>query len=62
MVKSLGRANMVEFLLAGDAFHGASVRREAKAFIKVNLSWMKGRQDWKEKFGGNKDMIIEVLE
>jgi len=62
MVQVLGRENMVEFLLAGDTYHGARIRREAKAFIRANLGWLKGRQGWKEEFVGNLALIIELLE
>jgi len=62
MVEILGRENMVEFLLAGDTHHGAKIRRAAKAFIRANLSWLKVKQGWKEEFGGNLALIIELLE
>ena len=62
MVQVLGRENMVEFLLAGDTYHGARIRREAKAFIRANLGWLRGRQGWKEEFVGNLALIIELLE
>ena len=62
MVEILGRENMVEFLLAGDTHHGARIRRAAKAFIRANLSWLKVRQGWKEEFGGNLALMIELLE
>jgi len=62
MVEILGRENMVEFLLAGDTHHGARIRRAAKAFIRANLSWLKVKQGWKEEFGGNLALIIELLE
>lgn len=62
MVGILARTNMVEFLLAGEAHHGARVRKEAMRFLRANLAWLKGRQGWKELFQENKDLIIEVLE
>ena len=53
---------MVEFLLAGDTLHGTRIRAVAKAFVRINLGWLKGKQGWKEGFGKNFALMVEVLE
>ena len=59
MAQVLNQGNMVEFMVAGGRFNGVEIKREAKAFIQYNLVWLKG---WKERFGEEKDLLVEVLE
>ena len=62
MVQVLDQGNMVEFMVAGERFHGAEIRRKAKAFIQDNLDWLKQQEGWKERFGEEKELLVEVLE
>ena len=62
MVQVVDQGNMVEFMVAGERFHGAEIRRKAKAFIQDNLDWLKQQEGWKERFGEEKELLVEVLE
>ena len=62
MAQLLNQGNMVEFMVAGERFNGVEIKREAKAFIQYNLVWLKQQEGWKERFGEEKDLLVEVLE
>ena len=62
MIQVIGRGNMVEFLVAGERSHGARVRAAAKALTQANLAWLKQQKGWKERFGEEKNLLVEVLE
>jgi hypothetical protein len=62
MIRLLDRENMVRFFLAGEKHNGPRIREKAKQFVRVNLKWLRGQAGWKEAFGDELKLIIEILE
>jgi hypothetical protein len=62
MIRLLDRENMVGFFIAGEKYNGQRIREKAKEFVRANLRWLRGQAGWKEAFGAEKDLIIEILE
>ena len=60
-VQVVDQGNIVEFMVAGERFHGAEIRRKAKAFIQDNLAWLKQQEGWKARFRGQAELILELL-
>ena len=56
MVQVVDQGNIVEFMVAGERFHGAEIRRKAKAFIQDNLDWLKQQEGCKERLGEEKEL------
>jgi hypothetical protein len=61
MVQLLRRENMVEFFTAGDKYNGQRVRARAKLLITLHLGWLVRQDSWREAFGDNKELVIEIL-
>ena len=59
---ALDRNNMVQFIMAGEAYNGARIRREAREFVMANIKW--GGEGWRKELEGQaqKDLLIKVLE
>ena len=62
MMDNLNTDNMVKFFLAGDQYKAEGLRMKAKDFIKLNIRMLKKKEGWKDQFGSNKDILIEILE
>jgi hypothetical protein len=50
------QGNMARFFLAGQR-----IRQKAKQFVRTSLMWLRGQAGWKEAFGAEKDLLIELL-
>ena len=61
MIETLGVKNMVEFYIAGDLYSAEGVKDKAKEFLKLNMEYLKQRENWKEKFGGRIDLVLDLL-
>jgi len=62
MMDNLSTDNMVKFFLVGDQYKAEGLRMKAKDLIKCNIKMLKKKEGWKDQFGSNKDILIEILE
>ena len=54
--------NMVKCSIASNQYKAEGLRMKAKDFIKLNIRMLKKKEGWKDQFGSNKDILIEILE
>lgn len=61
MLDQLTKENMASFFVAGNLHMASGIREAAKKFILMNFSALRENKGWKEMFGGNNDLLIELL-
>merc|ERR1712133_158820 len=62
MMEILNTDNMIRFFVAGDLYRAERIRQKAKCFLKINLSTMKAKNNWKDEFGAKKELVVELVE
>ena len=62
MLETLNEENMIHRFIEGDLYRAQRIKESAKDLIKINVKKVMEMQNWKELFGTNKDLIIELLE
>jgi len=60
MVNLLNKQNMVEFFVAGSRYNGERICETAKKFVLSNLRWLKQQEGWKDRFGKDIELIVEL--
>ena len=60
MLQLLDGNNMAAFYIAGAVFNAGEIRNTAKKLLQANLDWLHKQQNWKEAFGEQKDLLLEV--
>ena len=60
MVDLLNKQNMVEFFVAGSKYNGVRITETAKKFVLSNLRWLKQQEGWKDRFGKDIELIVEL--
>ena len=60
MLQLLDLNNMAAFYIAGALFNAEVIRNRAKKLLQANLDWLHKQHNWKEVFGEQNDLLIEV--
>ena len=60
MVDLINKQNMVEFFVAGSKYNGERICETAKKFVLSNLRWLKQQEGWKDRFGKDINLIVEL--
>ena len=60
MVDLLDKQNMVEFFVAGSKYNGERICETAKKFVLSNLRWLRQQDGWKDRFGKDIELIVEL--